>query len=207
MPRKLVDITGTRYGRLVAIKYAGQNKYKQFLWKCVCDCGAEVIVSASHLNNCYVKSCGCLRRDESRQRKTIHGHRYERAYGIWKHMLKRCYNQEDGGYDYYGKRGIRVCDEWQNSYESFRDWSLANRYADDLSLDRIDNDGNYTPENCRWVDHYTQMNNTRRSRHISYKNISHTISEWSRILGVHKATLRDRINRGDMSDFDNYFSK
>ena len=206
MSKNIIDLTGMRFGRLVVVEFAGRNKHGHILWRCQCDCGEEVIKAGTPLKRGLIRSCGCYRVDVARENKTIHGHRYERTYNIWKHMIKRCDDENDNKYDYYGGRGIHVCDDWRNNYEDFRDWSLEHGYTDDLSLDRINNNGDYSPENCRWVDRYTQMNNTRRSRHITNENISHSISEWSRILGVHKATLRDRINRGDMSDFEKYFS-
>lgn len=202
-----LDLLGKRFGRLTAVEPIGPDRYKQIVWRCVCDCGTETFVTASHLNRGAVRSCGCLRRDTTRANKTIHGHRYERLYGIWKNMNKRCHLESDIRYDNYGRRGIYVCDDWRDNYDAFKNWSYENGYADNLSIDRIDNDDGYSPENCRWTDRFTQANNTRRSRHVTYNGVTHSISEWSRLLGIHKATLRDRIKRGDMRDFEKYFGK
>lgn len=202
-----LDLSGQRFGRLTAIEIVGSDKNKQLIWRCICDCGNEKLVTATCLKRGAVRSCGCLRSDTTRESKTIHGHRYERLYGIWKNMINRCHLEKDKRYNNYGARGIYVCDEWRNSYESFRDWSYENGYTDELSIDRINNNDGYYPENCRWADDYTQMNNTRRSKYVTYKGVAHTLSEWSRILKVHKATLRDRVNRGVMTDFEEYFSK
>lgn len=200
-----LDLSGQRFGRLTAIEMVGPDRYKQIVWRCLCDCGNEAFVSASRLYRGVVRSCGCLRRDTTRINKTIHGHRYERLYGIWKRMNNRCHLESDSAYNNYGGRGISVCDDWRNSYDDFRDWSYENGYADDLSIDRIDNSRGYSPENCRWADSFTQANNTRRSRYITYGGITHSISEWSRLLDVHKATLRYRVDHGNMKDFERYF--
>jgi hypothetical protein len=201
-----LDLSGQRFGRLTAIEMIGPNRNKQIVWRCVCDCGNETFVTATVLHRGAVRSCGCLRRDTTRKNKTIHGHRYERLYGIWKNMIKRCHLETDRSYGRYGERGISVCDEWRNSYDNFRDWSYENGYEDDLSIDRMDNDGNYSPNNCRWTDRFTQANNTRRSRPITYDDITHSISEWSRLFGVNRHSLRYRIEHGNMRDFENYFA-
>jgi hypothetical protein len=202
-----LNLSGERFGRLTAIEPIGPNKNKQIVWRCLCDCGNETFVVAAVLHRGDVRSCGCLRRDTTRVNKTVHGHRYERLYGIWKNMNKRCHMVGSNNYERYGGRGIHVCNEWRDSYEKFRDWSYENGYADNLSIDRINNNDGYSPENCRWADRFTQANNTRRSRQISYNDVTHGISEWSRILGVPKATLRTRINRNDMGDFERYFQE
>lgn len=116
-----LDLSGQRFGRLTVIEIVGSNKHKQIIWRCICDCGNETFVTATSLNQGNVRSCGCLRRDTTRANKTIHGHRYERLYGIWKHMNKRCYNVNDKAYNRYGARGIYICDDWRDNYESFRD--------------------------------------------------------------------------------------
>lgn len=202
-----LDLLGKRFGRLIAVESVGPNKHKQIVWRCMCDCGNETFVTATQLKQGVVRSCGCLRRDTTRANKTVHGHRYERLYGIWKNMNKRCNNSSDAAYDRYGGRGINVCDAWKNSYEDFRDWSFSHGYSDDLSIDRINNDDGYFPENCRWVDGFTQMNNTRRSRYIEYNGLIHTIAEWARLFGVNRSTLRNHIILGNMSEFEKYFQK
>jgi hypothetical protein len=111
-------------------------------------------------------------------------------------MIKRCENVNSQGYENYGGRGISVCDEWRNSYELFRDWSLSKGYSDSLTIDREDVNGDYCPENCRWVDRNTQMNNTRRTRHFEYNGETHTLREWSQITGIPFTRLKGRIQRG-----------
>ena len=110
-------------------------------------------------------------------------------------MIQRCENPNDKGFFRYGGRGITVCEEWANSFEAFRDWALANGYRDDLTIDRIDNDGNYCPENCRWATARTQANNTRKTRFLTYKGETHSVTEWGRILGIKQSTLNMRLNK------------
>ena len=127
-------------------------------------------------------------------------------YHSWDNMKNRCSNESNSRYNRYGARGIQICDEWHD-FKTFKDWALSNGYEYGLSIDRIDNDGNYCPENCRWVDRIVQANNKSNNRLITYKGITHTIAEWSRILMVEYCKLITRINRGDMSDFENYYGK
>jgi len=121
-------------------------------------------------------------------------------------MKKRCNNESDSRYDRYGGRGIRICDEWYD-FETFKDWALSHGYESGLSIDRVDNNGNYCPENCRWADRIVQANNKSNNRLITYNGITHTVAEWSRILMVNYYNLLARINVGNMRDFENYYGK
>lgn len=191
---KVIDLTGQRFGRLTVLSLAKIER--KTYWYCKCDCGKETISDSSSLRTGHKKSCGCLHDDLSRERLTkmneTHGESKTRLYKIWVDIKKRCYRKTFWAYDRYGGRGITLCDEWHD-YTVFRDWCIANGYADDLTIDRIDNDGNYEPSNCRWVDRKTQANNKSNVRHITYNGETKTVSEWAEIIGVNRQTLYNRI--------------
>lgn len=184
------DLTGRRFGRLVVTKRIIKNN-KGF-WLCVCDCGKIVLMrEKTELLSGRRKSCGCYNRD----RITKHGDSYSALYSVWHSMKVRCYTKTSIPYKNYGGRGITVCEKWRNDYTAFRDWALGHGYAKGLTLDRIDNNGNYTPENCRFVDMRTQSNNRRSTRHISYKGITQSVAEWGRTLGVRPELILDRLKK------------
>lgn len=158
--RKL-DLTGQRFGRLTVIKEAGRTKQNRIKWLCQCDCGRQITVARDNLVNEHQKSCGCLRKNMAIERNVSHKKRYTRLYTTWKNMKQRCSNPAATKYDRYGGRGITVCDEWREDFQTFYDWAMANGYSDDLTIDRIDNDGDYEPSNCQWI---TQAENTRKAR-------------------------------------------
>jgi len=163
MSQRLIDITGQKFGRLTAIECVASGTNQHAQWRCMCDCGTETIVAAQHLKQGTTKSCGCLRLEITRQRSTIHGKCYEKLYCIWKTMRQRCSNSKARQYPQYGGRGICVCDEWQNNFMAFYHWAMTNDYSHGLSIDRIDNDGNYEPTNCRWATKHQQGANKRNN--------------------------------------------
>lgn len=162
---------------------------------CKCDCGNEKIVQLCKLRNGTTKSCGCLRGQSS----IIHHETKTRLYRCWQAMKRRCLKTNDDHYQFYGERGIGVCTEWLN-YEIFRDWALTNGYTDELTLDRIDVNGNYEPSNCRWVDRKIQANNKRTNHYITYNGITKSAQEWSDIYGIPASTLIFRHNHNWPSD-------
>lgn len=193
------DLTGKRFGRLTVKEL---NEISTFLgvtsitWKCICDCGKEIIVSKNSLLDGSARSCGCLKklkRYGSGLPKTIN----KKLYGVWVNINQRCLNPKNKDYKYYGARGIKVCDEWIADFENFYNWSISNGYKENkhLSIDRIDVNGNYEPSNCKWIPLKEQSKNRRNNVLITYKGETHCISEWARITGLSNKTIRYRLNR------------
>lgn len=193
---RLIDLTGKKFGKLTVIKRAENNKNHQTMWLCKCDCGNEKIILGNNLKNNTTKSCGCLRKNFNH---IIHGKRHTRIYNIWRNMRKRCQKEYDNHYKYYGARGIKVCEEWDESFQSFYEWAMKNGYTDELTIDRINVNGNYEPSNCRWVDIKTQNNNKRSVKLISYNGMNKTISEWADYVGLPHGTLYLRLHRSHWS--------
>lgn len=198
MGRPKSNLVGERFGRLLAVEEAGR-KNRAVLWRCKCDCGNECIIESHELKRGSTRSCGCLGRElaskRMTERLTTHGMSRQRLYKIWGDMLTRCENPNVDNYERYGGRGIEVCEEW-HKFEPFMEWALTHGYRDDLSIDRIDVDGNYTPLNCKWATRVEQQNNRRDSTKLTCFGESHTIPEWERITGINRSTIRTRIRLG-----------
>lgn len=167
------DLTGQVYGRLKAIRVDEVLSTRKTYWVCECECGNIKIVRSDSLQDGRVKSCGCLKKEQDRKNlEANHSHKMSktRIYTEWQGIKSRCLYVNNDCYERYGGRGIKICDEWIESFESFRDWSFKNGYSDILTIDRINNNGNYEPGNCRWVDNKTQCNNRRSNIIIKYKD-------------------------------------
>lgn len=191
---KLKDLTSMKFNRLTVIERAGSTKNKKALWKCRCDCGNELLVIGSHLINGNTHSCGCYKIDKTSERNRLHGQSKTRLYHTWKNIRQRCNNPNKPDFAYYGGRGITMDEAWED-YSSFERWAMENGYSDNLTIDRIDVNGNYCPENCRWADMKTQARNMRRNRMIEYNGETHCLSEWGDVLGISSKVLEHRINR------------
>ena len=184
---------GKRYGRLTVIERAENHitsngkQYRQYL--CICDCGAYSIVQGARLRSGKTKSCGCL----ALESRTKHSLQNTRLYAVWKHMKERCLNSNAPRFHNYGGRGITICDEWKNDFKTFYDWAIANGYREGLTIDRIDNNGNYEPSNCRWISNLEQQRNRSDNHFLTYNGETKTISEWSEITGINANTLHSRI--------------
>lgn len=195
MPR-IDDLTGRKFGKLTVIEKA-ESRDGHAVWLCECECGNKKEVRASCLKKGETKSCGCLLGVVMGDRLRTHGIGNEnRLYRIWTGIKTRCYNPKHKTYELYGKRGIRMCDEWKKSFIAFRDLAIMNGYSDSLTLDRIDVNGNYEPSNCRWATSKQQNNNKRNNSYITYKGETRTASEWSEITGIKELTLASRKRKG-----------
>lgn len=165
---KLIDLTGQRFGMLTVIERA-ETINKRTRWLCKCDCGNEVIAEAYNLKSGHTQSCGCLQREATSQANKTHGMSNTRLYRIWCDMHNRCYQKSYHAYQHYGGRGIVISDPWLRDFQPFYDWAMANGYRDDLSIDRIDPNGNYSPDNCRWVTMAEQNKNKRAENGFKIK--------------------------------------
>ena len=184
-----------RSGRLVVIGFHHKSKSNHVFVECVCDCGKHVVVRASSIVKQESKSCGCLARELTKKRLTKHGMFGSRIYNIWAGLRRRCYDSNVSGYKWYGGKGIGYCKEW-DSFENFYEWAKKSGYKDSLSIDRIDYNKGYSPENCRWVDKFVQARNKKSNVVLTYKNESFCCSEWAEILGINYSTLLSRKRRG-----------
>ena len=193
--KKIIDLTGKKFGRLTVLRYSHKSGNKHY-WLCKCDCGKEKPVIGCCLKSGNTKSCGCYNKEKRIETHTKHGMKNTKIYYVWKAIKKRCENPNDTAYKNYGGRGIKVCDEWKNDFTSFYNWSIKNGYKEGLSIDRIDNNGNYEPLNCRWATRIEQGRNTRKNRFIEYNGEKHCISEWSSLLGIKQRKIYDRLKKG-----------
>ena len=205
---KSVDIVGKKFGRYVAIKKVGKHIYpsgaSDELWLCRCECGIEKTVIKHHLISGKIKSCGCLQRDHRGDIRRTHGASHkERLHGIWLGMKNRCNNPKIDRHSSYYDKGIKVCEEWERSYEKFRDWSWQNGYKEEFddngrclySIDRIDVNGDYSPENCRYVNACVQANNRTSNRILEHNGVSKTVAEWGREYNITGDTICARIDK------------
>lgn len=198
MGRKAIDLTGKRFAMLVAIRQVDNEKDKNHsFWECQCDCGNRIIVRKDTLVKGYPKNCGCSLVENGQQK---HGYSYTSIYGILQGMKDRCYNKNNHAYHLYGGRGIKVCDEWLRSTEAFVKWSYENGYVDgkpksEQSIDRIDVNGDYCPENCRWVDKDIQNYNKRCTRKVVINGKEKTLLDLHNEYGISIVVLRSRYQR------------
>lgn len=197
------DLRGMRFGRLFVIEedtpYIGSRGEKLTRWKCRCDCGTYKTVRASELIRGHTISCGCAGREHRIASKKSHGKSHTRQYHIYLGMINRCCKpQNSDKYLDYGGRGITVCDEWTGSqgFEHFYEWAIKNGYENCLTLDRIDVNGNYSPENCRWITNKEQQNNKRDNVYITINNETLTMKQWSEKVGIPYNTVKQRIYKG-----------
>jgi len=195
---KIRDLTGQRFGRLVALYPTGERRNSYIVWHCRCDCGNEVDVITSSLTTGHTNSCGCYSRECTIKRSTTHGMAQQRerhpVYYIWSAMIQRCENPNNHNYKDYGGRGIKVCEEWHDA-KVFIEWALTSGWGKGLTLDRIDNDSDYKPSNCRWVTRKEQAWNKRNNHLITFNGKTQSLAAWSDETGIPYGTLESRINK------------
>lgn len=187
--KRLKDLTGKKFGRLQMMEYIGQH-----YWLAKCECGKICKVRSDWVVSGRVVSCGCHSRQKLSERMSTHRQSKTRLYRIWAGMKNRCTNPNDHTYERYGKRGITLCKEWEG-FENFYQWALSNGYASNLTIDRIDNNGNYCPENCRWSDTKTQVRNRRTTILVTYNGEEKTLGEWCEKLNLPYHLMWERIIR------------
>ena len=188
------DRTGMRYGRLVCVSPAERDKNGKTQWLCRCDCGKYKVVTSRNLLR--VVSCGCYKDEVFIRDHVKHGMHNSKLYHVWASMKARCKNQNNPEWHRYGGRGIKVCDEWKDNFESFYEWSMQNGYEEGLSIDRIDNDKGYFPENCRWTTNEVQQNNRCNCTYVEKDGVTKTASEWARLYGRNEKLVCQRVYMG-----------
>jgi len=199
MGKRIQVKRGDRYGRLAVIEEVEQQGYlRRFL--CQCDCGATTIAVLKRLRQGDTKSCGCLAKETSARNgrncgPLTHGHSYHPLYNTWRGMIDRCTRPSTRWYCNYGGRGIGVCDEWRDA-ATFIEWAKSHGWEEGLQIDRIDNDGDYCPENCRFVTRKANLRNARHNRLVTFRNVTQPLAAWVEATGINYITLRNRLNRG-----------
>ena len=189
---KFIDLTGQKFNNLTVEKRLENAIGGVAVWLCKCDCGNYTKVRGGNLKNGAVKSCGCLKHVSHTK---THGMQNTRLYSLWNAMKSRCNNPKVKSYERYGGRGISVCEQWEKSFVSFYEWAINNGYEENLSIDRIDNDGNYCPENCRWIPFEEQCNNRRSNIVFKYNGEKHNLMQWCKLLNLDYKFIHNRIYR------------
>jgi len=195
---------GDIFGRLLVLNYIYTKNNKKY-YKCKCSCGNYCIKDKKYLLHSKSCSCGCLKSEESKKIQLknckTHGLSRTKLYSRWNIIKNRCYDEKNIGYKNYGGRGIKLCDEWKNNFSNFYDWALKNGYKDNLTIDRIDCDGNYCPENCRWVNMKIQNNNRRNNHLITINGETKTLSLWLKYYNISDSAYYNRLKNG-MSEIE-----
>lgn len=220
------DLTGKQFGKLTAIRPIGLDKHNEMQWECVCECGNTYVAKSYALRNghttqcreCALKQIGNANRkyyllnsvkvkEQEKKREPIWECYPKRLRGVYTNMKTRCYNPNVSSYKNYGGRGIIICDEWKNSFIAFAQWALENGYNEELFLDRIDNNGNYEPSNCRFVTMKVQCNNRRTNFMVEYNGEQDTLANWARRLNISYNYIQYRLYKGrDMESIVNEFN-
>ena len=199
--KKIKNLTGQKFGRLFVLRYVGSGKQHQSLFECICDCGNIIVVKGGNLVSGNSKSCGCLKKEilsaNNRMVNTTHRMTRTRLYIIWTDMKQRCNNKNDPFYYLYGGQGIKVCEEWKENFVLFYDWAVNNGYADNLTIDRIDNKKGYNPENCRWVTIKENMRNRRKCVYLTINGERKNVSAWCELYDISPNTVYGWVKKGE----------
>ena len=190
------DLTGKTFGNLVVLcqceDHVSVGGVRKAQWLCQCVCGKQIRVIGTNLRRGNSTSCGCVNHEHLKQLSTKHGDRHSRLYCIWTNIKTRVCHTGTAASKMYGDRGIKICEEWKNNYESFKEWAINNGYRDDLTIDRIDVNGDYCPENCRWADAKMQANNRRSSKYVEVDGVSKSLAQWADDLGYSRSIFHAR---------------
>ena len=190
---KFIDLTGRKFGELTVVRRVENHRSGQAMWLCACSCGGEHKVTSHNLTCGDVRTCGCLSRKLAAEKITRHGRHNTPAYNSWRGMKDRCTNPKHSAYARYGGRGITVCDRWLESFENF--YADMGDRPEGLTLDRIDNDGPYSPNNCRWASRKEQSWNSSAVRLLDREGDARSISSWAESCGVNIATMLWRLKK------------
>lgn len=196
MPQKtpFSELYGKVFGRLTILEDLGNPKgIRRVLAKC--ECGSLKEYAVGHLKGRKIVSCGCKIREETTKRNTTHGLYSHPLNTVWKGMKDRCYYEGNVGHEYYGGKGIKMCDEWKDSFENFYNWAINNGYKKGLVIDRKFNDKDYCPENCRFITYLQSARNMTSNRNIEMNGVTHCVTEWCELYGIDRYIVSDRINK------------
>lgn len=190
------NLIGQKFGRLTVIEQSKNDRLGNRQWLCKCDCGNTKIIRTHDLKTGKVQSCGCLRLERLKKALTKHGQSDTKLHQVYFKMKGRCYNPKDKNYKDYGGRGIKVCDEWKNDFISFYQWAINNGYKEGLTIDRIDNNGNYETSNCKWATMKEQCRHRRNTRWIEYNGRIQCIETWAEEYNMSRKALDYRLRAG-----------
>lgn len=194
----MINLSGKKFGRLTVkshkeTRFSSLGKRVQY-WRCICDCGNERTIQGNNLKSGAQVSCGCFKSENTSKRNTTHGLSSSPIYRVWSEMLQRCKTKTCKGYKNYGGRGICVCDRWLK-FQNFHS-DMWPSWKSGLTIERINNDGNYEPSNCRWATKLEQANNTRKNRKLTCNGITKTLAQWSRFIGGKHGLVDYRLKSG-----------
>ena len=192
---KIIDLTNQRFGRLIVTEYIGRiNKHS--IYKCKCDCGGETTTTSNNLRRNHTLSCGCYNKEQFKAASITHNLSKHPLYTSWVGMRNRCYFKKHNRYKHYGAKGINVCEEWKNTFIDFYNWAISNGWNKGLSIDRIDNNKDYCPSNCKFSTTKEQNRNRTSNVTLTIDGVSKIIIEWAETVNISPTIIRDRIKRG-----------